>query len=85
MMHREEREFAIHLHLSAEFPPDYEGDADGFAWYERFERELKPRLVSAVFEVLQKAPGWEAVAAPRGRDPELALEIEVRRRLAAAP
>lgn len=78
MMHREEREYAIHLHLSAEFAEDYEGDQDGYAWFERFEQQLKPRLISAVFEVLQKSPGWLAVAAPRGRDPELALEIDVR-------
>ena len=81
MNHREERDFAVHLHLSAEFPPDYEGEEDGYAWFDRFDAELKPRLISAVFEVLQKSPGWRAVAAPRGRDPELALEIDVTRLL----
>ncbi len=85
MIHREEREFAIHLHLSAEFPPEYEGDADGYAWYQAFERELKPRLVNALFDVLRQAQGWEAVAAPRGRDPDLALEIAVRRKLDEKP
>jgi hypothetical protein len=79
MTHHEERDFTIHLHLGAEFPDDYEGEEDGFAWLERFEGELKPRLLSAVFDALHKAPGWRAVAAPRGRDPELALEIEVKR------
>jgi hypothetical protein len=79
MTHREEREFSIHLHLSAEFAADYEGDDDGYAWFDRFEGELKPRLIRALFDALQQAPGWQAVAAPRGRDPELALEIDVRR------
>jgi hypothetical protein len=78
MTHREEREFSIHLHLFAEFAPDYEGDDDGFAWHERFEREVKPRLLSAVFDALQKSAGLQVVAAPRGRDPELSLELDVR-------
>lgn len=80
MIHREERQFAIHLHLSAEFSEDYEGEDDGYAWFERFERDLKPRLLNAVFEVLSRDPKWEAVAAPRGRDPDTAIEIDVRRR-----
>ena len=84
MNYREEREFAIHLHLGAEFSADYEGDEDGYVWFERFEEELKPRLISAVFDVLQKPPGWQAVAAPRGRDPELALEIDVTRAVQGA-
>ncbi|HEV8247353.1 MAG TPA: hypothetical protein VGP93_16355 [Polyangiaceae bacterium] len=84
-MHREERQFSVQLNLFAEFVPDYEGEEDGFAWFERFERELKPRIVSAIFDVLRQAPGWEAIAAPRGRDPELGLDIAVRRRVPAAP
>ncbi len=78
-MHREEREFSIVLNVSAEFDEDYAGDDDGFAWHERFERELKPRLVAAVFDVLRADPAWQAVAAPTGRDPERAVEIAVRR------
>jgi hypothetical protein len=80
MIHREERQFAIHLHLSAEFAEDYEGDDDGYAWFERFEHDLKPRLLNAIFEVLQRDSKWEAIAAPRGRDPDTAIEIDVRRR-----
>jgi hypothetical protein len=80
MIHREEREFAIHLYLSAEFDEDYEGDDDGYAWFARFEQGLKPRLLNAVFEVLKNDPNFEAVAAPRGRDPDTAIEIGVRRR-----
>lgn len=76
-MHREEREFAIIVHVAAEFDDDYSGELDGFVWHEAFERGLKPQLVAAVFETLRKQPGWRAVAAPRGRDPERAVEIEV--------
>ena len=78
-MHREEREFSIVLNVSAEFDDDYAGDDDGFVWHERFERDLKPRLVAAVFDVLRSDPSWQAVAAPTGRDPDRAVEIAVRR------
>lgn len=76
-MHREEREFSIVLHVAAEFGDDYTGDDDGFVWHERFEQALKPRLVAAVFEALRAHPEFRAVAAPRGRDPERALEIDL--------
>jgi len=78
-MHREERQFSIELSVSAEFPAEYEGDEDGFAWFEHFDQGLKPRLVAAVFDALRADPNWRAVAAPRGRDPERAVEISVRR------
>lgn len=76
-MHREEREFSIVLHLAAEFGENYTGDEDGFAWHERFEQAIKPRLVNAVFEALRGDPTLHVVAAPRGRDPDLAVELEV--------
>jgi len=78
-MHREERDFSIVLNVSAEFADDYTGDDDGFVWHERFERDLKPRLVAAIFDVLRADPGWQAVAAPTGRDPDRAVEIAVTR------
>jgi hypothetical protein len=76
-MHREEREFSIVVHAVAEFEDDYTGDEDGFAWHERFERSVKPRLVAAVFDALRADPGFRVVAAPRGRDPERALEVDL--------
>lgn len=76
-MHREEREFSIVLHLSAEFEDDYTGDEDGFIWSEHFEATLKPRLVNAVFEALRSDPNLRVTAAPRGRDPELAVDVDV--------
>ena len=79
MPHREERKFVITLHLAAEFADDYEGDDDGYAWHERFERELKPRLVTAVYAALRAHPGFRVVPAPRGRSPDDALDVEVTR------
>jgi hypothetical protein len=75
--HREEKTFSITLHLSADFADDYTGDDDGFAWHERFQHGLRPALVAALHEALRADPRFRAVAAPRGRDPESALDLEV--------
>ena len=77
MTHREERTFSITLNLSADFPDDYSGDDDGFAWHERFQQRLRPQLVAAVFDALRMDPRFGAVSAPRGRDPESALDLDV--------
>ncbi|HTA92309.1 MAG TPA: hypothetical protein VK745_22180 [Polyangiaceae bacterium] len=77
MTHREEKTFSISLHLSADFGDDYTGDDDGFAWHERFQRSVRPQLVAAVYDALRADPKFHAVAAPRGRDPEVALDLEV--------
>ena len=76
-MHREEKSFSITLHLCAEFGDDYTGDEDGFAWHERFQGAVKPALIAAVYEALRAHPRFRAVAAPRGRDPESALDLDV--------
>ena len=77
MEHVEEREFEIRIHLRASFGPDYEADEDGFVWHEGFERTIKPRLVSAVFDALRTDPRFRVVAAPRGRDPDRGVDIDV--------
>jgi hypothetical protein len=77
-MHREERSFAIELSLVAEFDDSYEGDEDGFAWFQRFETSIKPRLTAAVSEALRSDPRFLLLAAPRGKDPERTLELELR-------
>lgn len=78
MIHREEKTFTITLHLSADFAADYTGDDDGFSWHERFQHSVRPRLVRAVLDALGAQPRFRAVAAPRGRDPESALDLDVR-------
>ena len=77
MTHREEKTFSITLHLSAEFADDYAGDDDGFAWHERFQAAVRPLLVTAVHDALRADSKFRAVAAPRGRDPESALDLDV--------
>lgn len=76
-MHREEREFSIVLHLRGEFGDDYTGDDDGFAWFERWESTVKPSLLNAVVESLRRDPAFQVAAAPRGRDPDRAIDVDV--------
>ena len=78
MPHREEQSFSIDVHLVAEFDESYEGDEDGFAWFQRFEQQLKPRLVAAATEALKSDPRFQLLAAPRGKDPDRALELQLR-------
>jgi hypothetical protein len=77
MIHREEKTFTITLHLSAEFAADYAGDDDGFAWHERFQQAVRPAVIAALHDALRSDPRFRAVAAPRGRDPEAALDFDV--------
>jgi hypothetical protein len=78
MPHREERSFTIDINLVAEFDDAYEGDEDGFAWADRFETLVRPRLLAAVTQALGSDPRFSVVAAPRGKDPERSLELELR-------
>jgi len=78
MPHREERSYSIEVNLVAEFDDSYEGDEDGFAWFERFESGLKQNLTAAVTEALRADPRFQLLAAPRGKDPERTLELELR-------
>ena len=75
--HREEKTFSITLHLSAEFGDEYTGDDDGFAWHERFQQRVRPALTAALIDALRADPRLKVVAAPRGRDPESGLDLDV--------
>jgi hypothetical protein len=74
----EEKTFDIHIRLSAAFGPEYEGDDDGYAWLEQWERDVKPRLVQAVFTALRADARFATVPGARGASPDDALEINVR-------
>jgi hypothetical protein len=79
-IHREEGSFVVRIELSAEFGEDYEGDDDGYAWLQAWRARVQPRIARAVFDVLraQSEAGFTAVPAPRGRNPDEELEIDVR-------
>jgi hypothetical protein len=77
-VHREEGSFTVRIELSAEFDQDYEGDDDGNAWLQRWRDRVQPRIVRAIFEQLRGEPGFTAVPASRGRNPEEEIEVAVR-------
>ncbi len=77
-VHREDGSFSVRIELSAEFGEDYEGDDDGYAWLAAWRSRVQPRLARAIFEQLRAEPGFTALPVSRGRNPEEALEIEVR-------
>jgi hypothetical protein len=77
-VHREEASFTVRIELSAEFGDDYEGEDDGNAWLQRWRARVGPRLVKAIFDQLRAEPGFTAVPASRGKNPEDELEIAVR-------
>jgi hypothetical protein len=77
-VHREEGRFVVRIELSAEFDESYEGDDDGYAWLEGWRARVQSRLVRAVFEQLRAEPGYDAIPASRGKNPEEEIEIAVR-------
>jgi hypothetical protein len=78
-MYREERELVIRLHLSAEFGEDYEGDDDGYAWYEAFDAEVRPQIVKALMRVLVDGGRFRVTPINRGLDNHQELELAVAR------
>lgn len=84
-VHREEGRFVVRIELAAEFAADYEGDDDGYAWLEKWRARVQPRLARAVFEQLRAEPGFSAVPASRGKNPEEELEVAVTFQPLASP
>ena len=76
-MHAEEKEFTLRLELRAEFPDDYEGEEDGYAWTEG-ARALLAQVVAAAAQTIARSPGWKVRPANRGRssDDEVTLVVE---------
>jgi hypothetical protein len=77
MEYVEEREFVLRLELRCPFPPDYDGDEDGYAWAEEIP-PLTAEIVRAAAQVLRARPGWRVRVANRGRpsDEEVTLVVE---------
>jgi hypothetical protein len=79
MAHREETTWVVRLEVGAEFADDYDGDLDGYAWRERWQREVQPRLLAALVRELQASPGWRARSGNHGlpaRD-EVVFNVEL--------
>jgi hypothetical protein len=70
----EEKEFTLRLQVRRVFPENYEGEADGYAWWEEFPAS---EIVRAAVQAAAKA-GYGARPANRGRpaDEEVTLVLE---------
>jgi hypothetical protein len=76
MDHVEEKEFTLRLQVRAVFPEAYDGDADGYAWWEEFP-PVAAELVRTAAQ-LMAARGFTVRPANRGRpvDEEVTLVVE---------
>jgi hypothetical protein len=77
MRYVEQRELVIRLHLSAEFPEDYEGEDDGYEWYRHFDERVRPSLVRQLIEALSAHGGYRITPVNRGMDSHEELEIKL--------
>jgi hypothetical protein len=79
--YREERTYTVQLRLSATFPDDYEGDADGYEWHAHFDRVVRPKIARAVIDTLLADGSWKITPASRGQSESDHLELLVERML----
>jgi len=77
MNYTEERDFTLRLSVRCTFPDDYEGEADGFAWWTEFDA-IRAEIVQAATQMVARRPGWTVRPANRGRpaDEEVTLIVE---------
>jgi hypothetical protein len=73
----EQREFVLRLEAVCEFPDDYDGDLDGYAWTEEL-RAMAGEIVAAAAQAVARHPGWSLHGKNRGRssDDEVTLVLE---------
>jgi hypothetical protein len=73
----EEREFSLRIEVRCAFPENYEGDADGYAWWPDFE-PATAEIVRAVVAILARQPGCRVRPTNRGRpsDEEVTLIVD---------
>jgi hypothetical protein len=86
MEYTEEREFTLRLSVRCTFPPEYQGEADGYAWWPEFS-PIAAEIVHAAAQIVARRPGWTVRPANRGRpsDEEVTLVLERVADLPAGP
>jgi hypothetical protein len=77
LTHVEQRDFTLRIELRCAFPADYDGDADGYAWWSEVE-PATAEIVRAAVAILARQPGCRVRPANRGRpsDEEVTLVVE---------
>jgi DNA modification methylase len=72
---QEEKAFRIKFNLEAEFPEDYEGEQDDYAWLQEWERQIKPDVLKLIFDALRRHSSWKVHVRNRGLSPLDEIEI----------
>ena len=78
-MFEEEKTFTLRFNLMAEFPEDYEGDDDGYAWLHDWETRVKPELLKTVVSALRAHPSWSVHVRNRGMAATDEVEIALKK------
>ena len=84
-MFQEEKTFNFRITLEAQFPEEYGGDEDNYAWLQDWERRIKPDLLKTMFEALRKHGSWTAHVRNRGVSPLDEIEIAMVKNVAEDP
>jgi hypothetical protein len=73
----ERRDFTLRIEVGCAFPDDYDGEADGYAWWSEME-PATAEIVRAAVAILTRLPGCRVRPANRGRpsDEEVTLVVE---------
>ncbi len=69
MPYTEQRDFTLRIDLRREFPENYEGEEDGYAWVEDVQPALA-EIVRAAAAILAQRAGFRVHPANRGRAAE---------------
>ena len=69
MAYIEQRDFTLRIDLRREFPENYDGEDDGYAWVEEVQPALA-EIVRAAAAILAQRGGFRVHPANRGRPVE---------------
>jgi hypothetical protein len=75
----EEKEIEIRIRFRAAFAEGYQGDDDGYEWWEKIEAPLRARLQRALIEALATQPGYRVTPVSRGAQHDAVYEVLVER------
>jgi hypothetical protein len=75
----EEKELEIRIRFRAAFSESYQGDDDGYEWWDRIEASLRQRLQRAVIEALAAEKGFRITPVSRGHAESRVYEVLVER------
>lgn len=78
----EQRDFTLRFEVRCSFPPEYEGEEDGYEWAQQF-RPIAAEIVAAAAAVVRRHGGWAVHTGNRGRSSEDEVTLVVERTLPA--